>query len=53
MRATLWVAATMAAYAETQPVHRVQVPPDDAEGQPGFFPERRNQAEQVDPQDAA
>ena len=37
-------------HAETQPVHRVQVPLDDAERQPGFFPQRGDQADQVDPQ---
>ena len=25
-------------HAETQPVHRVQIPPDDAERRPAFFP---------------
>ena len=31
-------------------MHGLQVPLDDAEGQPGFLPQRHHQADQVDPQ---
>ena len=38
------------AHAETPTMHRSQVPLDGTEGQPGLFPQRGNQADQVDPQ---
>ena len=38
------------AHAEAQTMHRGQVPLDGTEGQPGLFPQRGNQADQVDPQ---
>ena len=38
------------AHAETQPMRRVQVPLEDAQRQPGFFPQRGDQADRVDPQ---
>ena len=34
--------------AEAQPVHRAQIPLDGADGQPAFFPQGGNQADDVD-----
>ena len=36
--------------AELQPMHGIQAPPDGAQRQPGFLPQDRNQADDVDPQ---
>ena len=45
-----WCGGHDGAHAETQTMHRGQVPLDGTEGQPGLFPQRGNQADQVDPQ---
>ena len=37
-------------HAKTQPVHRVQIPLDDAERQLGFLQQRGGQGEQIGPQ---
>ncbi len=45
-----WCGGHDGAHAETPTMHRSQVPLDGTEGQPGLFPQRGNQADQVDPQ---